>query len=91
MQCSYNLCYSEWLHRDCEGVDLIYNGFIAESEAICKNKCDELPQCTHAVYGGYGGMTGTPSDWWTKRCVPRKDFKGICPLSNWMKTYVKGE
>ena len=49
-----------------------------------------MPDCTFAVYGGEGGKTGKPSDWWAKRCVPRNNHNGICNKKrNWMQTYMK--
>ena len=83
---------SGWDIRDCEGVEIVVHGFKPVSEETCKNKCDELLECTHAVYGGNGGITGESIDWWAMRCSPRKDFNGVCNYDeNGMKTYVKEE
>ena len=75
--------------RDCEGVDIVENGFKPVSEEDCKKKCDGIFECDIAVYGGDGGKTGTSTDWWAKRCVPRTKFNGVCNSNqNWMKTYT---
>ena len=71
-------------------MDIVKNGFKPVSEEACKKKCDRLLECSHVVYGGDGGKTGSPDDWWAKRCVPRTQFNGACNYDqNWMKTYMK--
>ena len=78
-----------WELRDCEGVDIAGYGFKPVSKNACAKQSDEMTECTFAVYGGPGGKTGSSSDWWAERCIPRKKFSGICKNENWMWTYVK--
>ena len=76
---------------DCPGNQISGNGLKVDSKKKCQKICDAMPSCTHAVYGGTGGKTGSSSDWWAMRCVPRSNFKrNECNYDQtWMRTYVK--
>ena len=71
---------------DCPG-DEIQN-LKPKTKLECKSSCDSDAACTFAAYGGAGGPSGTPTDWWANRCVLRKN-KGQCSSSEWMDTYIK--
>ena len=78
-----------WQYRDCGGTDIAGQNFQPLSKCDCAKKCNQLTECTFAVYGG---STSSSSDVDYMRCLLRKDFADTCHTGQtFRETFVKEE